>query len=66
MPLIVFEVGGPMAREKKKELVQRLTETASEVTGIAPQAFTIYIHENEHDNIGVGGRVLSEILAERK
>jgi 4-oxalocrotonate tautomerase len=65
MPLIVFEVGGEMTPEKKKELVQRLTETSADVTGIPEQAFVVYIHENEHDNIGVGGKLLTEIIAER-
>jgi len=65
MPLIVFEVGGELTPEKKRELVQRLTETSAEVTGIPEQAFVIYIHENEHDNIGVGGKLLTEIIAER-
>ena len=65
MPLIVFEVGGELTPEKKRELVQRLTEVSAEVTGIPEQAFVIYIHENEHDNIGVGGKLLTEIIAER-
>jgi 4-oxalocrotonate tautomerase len=62
MPLIIFE-GGKMDQGKKKELIQGLTGTAAQVTGIRPQAFTIYIHENDHDNIGVGGEVLTQVLA---
>ena len=65
MPVIIFEAGGKMTPDKKKELVLRLTETSVEVTGIHAQAFTVYIHENEYDNIGVGGKLLTEILAER-
>ena len=65
MPLIIFEVGGELSPEKKKELVQRLTETSAEVTGIAEQAFVIYIHELEHDNIGLGGKLLTQVIAER-
>ena len=62
MPLIVFE-GGRMDPDKKKELIQGLTEIAAKVTGIRPQAFITYIHENDYDNIGVGGEVLTEVLA---
>jgi 4-oxalocrotonate tautomerase len=65
VPLIVFEVGSGMTPEKKKELVRRLTETSAQVTGIHEDAFVIYIHENDNDNIGVGGKLLTEILAER-
>jgi 4-oxalocrotonate tautomerase len=64
MPVIVFE-GGKMDASKKKELISRFTRSAAEITGIDPQSFVVYIKENELDNVGVGGRVLSEVLAER-
>ena len=64
MPLIIFE-GGPMDLDRKKELIRELTDAAVRVTGIGAPAFTIYIHENEHNNIGVGGRLLTEHLADR-
>lgn len=65
MPLIVYETGEGLTPEKKKELVQKLTRASAEVTGIREDAFVIYIHENDNDNIGVGGKLLTEILAER-
>jgi 4-oxalocrotonate tautomerase len=49
-----------MTKEKKAELVARLTETAQEVLGIPPQAFSVIIRENSMDNIGQGGKLLSE------
>ena len=64
MPLIIFE-GGKLDKDKKKVLVRELTETAAKVTGIGAHSFTIYVHENEHDNIGVGGQLLTEFLDER-
>jgi 4-oxalocrotonate tautomerase len=63
MPVIIFEGGGKMDKDKKGELIRELTDAAVRVTGIGAPAFTIYIHENEHDNIGVGGELLTEILA---
>ncbi len=62
MPIIIFE-GTKMGLDKKKELIRELTDTAVRVTGIGAPAFTIYIHENEQDNIGVGGELLTEILS---
>jgi len=50
-----------MTKEKKAELVAKLTRTAHEVLGIPEQAFTVYIRENDKDNIGVGGKLLSDI-----
>jgi 4-oxalocrotonate tautomerase len=65
MPIIIFE-GGKMDLDKKKELIRELTDTAVRITGIGAPAFTIYIHENEHDNIGVGGELLTEILVRQE
>ena len=59
MPVIVFE-GPKMKTSQKAELVRSLTETASKITQIRTEAFTIIIKENERENIGVGGQLLSE------
>ena len=64
MPLIIFE-GGKMPADKKEELIRELTETSARVTGIDSSAFLIYIHENEYDNIGVGGELLTKILGKQ-
>jgi 4-oxalocrotonate tautomerase len=66
MPVIIFEGGGKMDQDKKGELIRELTDAAVRVTGIGAPAFIIYIHENEHDNIGVGGERLTEVLARRE
>ncbi len=64
MPVIIFE-GGKMEPNQKKELISNFTRAAAEITGIDKQSFVVYIKENELDNIGVGGEVLSEVLARR-
>ena len=65
MPVIIFE-GGKMDLDKKREIIRELTDTAVKVTGIDPSAFIVYVHENENDNIGVGGELLTEILGRKK
>jgi len=65
MPIISFE-GGTMDTEKKKALVKELTDAAAKVTGIRREAFTIVIHENSLDNIGVGGDLLREYMEKQK
>ncbi|MFZ3102742.1 MAG: 4-oxalocrotonate tautomerase DmpI [Desulfitobacteriaceae bacterium] len=60
MPFIQFD-GGQMTKEKKAELVAKLTEAAQEVLGIPAQAFSVLIKENNMDNIGQGGKLLSEL-----
>jgi 4-oxalocrotonate tautomerase len=59
MPVIKVEIA-KATKEKKKEMIEKLTKTMSEITNIPEQAFTVYIDEHDPDNIGVGGVPLSE------
>jgi 4-oxalocrotonate tautomerase len=51
-----------MTTEKKAELVKELTVKASEVTKIPEDKFTVLINEFPRENIGIGGKLLSEIM----
>ncbi|RCW47734.1 MULTISPECIES: 4-oxalocrotonate tautomerase DmpI [unclassified Halanaerobium] len=59
MPHIVFD-GPKLSKEQKKELVKNFTDTASKVTNIPKKSFVVMIKENNLENIGVGGELLSE------
>lgn len=59
MPFIQFD-GPELSKEKKAELVKKLTQASKEVLDIPEQAFLVLIRENSMDNIGTGGRLLSE------
>ncbi|MCR4426154.1 MAG: 4-oxalocrotonate tautomerase family protein [Firmicutes bacterium] len=60
MPVIHFN-GPLMPKERKAALVLGLTRAAREVLPDIPeQAFTVIIHENNPDNVGVGGQLLSD------
>lgn len=61
MPVITIDIGN-MDKQKKAALVRELTAKASEVTQIPADKFIVLINEMERDNIGVGGKLLSEIL----
>jgi len=65
MPFIKLE-GGKIDKEKKEKLISGLTKIASETLGIPEEAFVVLIKENEMDNWGTGGKVLSKVLAERE
>ncbi|QGU95722.1 4-oxalocrotonate tautomerase [Clostridium bovifaecis] len=65
MPVITIEAGR-MDKEKKAKLVETFTKSASEILGIPEQAFVTLIRENDADNVGNGGKLLSDIMAERK
>ena len=47
-------------KEQKQILVSEFTKKASEVMKVPEQAIMIFIKENELDNIGFGGKLLSD------
>jgi len=65
MPVITMECTS-LKPEQKKELIKSFTQTAAEITGIPKQAFTVLIHEQPTENIGVGGEALSDIKQQIK
>jgi len=62
MPVITIDLGILPNRETKAELVKALTSAASSATRIPEEKFTVLINELERDNIGVGGKLLSDII----
>lgn len=64
MPFIKLEAGR-MDKDKKEKLISEFTRVASETLGIPEEAFLVLIKENELDNWGTGGKLLSKVLAER-
>jgi len=59
MPTIFF-YGPEMEVEKKSELIKEFTEAASKATGIDQSAFVVYLRKSKPDEVGVGGKLLSE------
>ncbi len=60
MPYISIE-SGKLTAEQKKELIERLTATASEITHIPEQFFMVTIKELPDENFGIGGKSIDEI-----
>ena len=65
MPYISVE-SGALTSEQKKELIERLTATASEITHIPEQFFTVTIKELPDENFGIGGKSIGEIKCNYK
>ncbi|GLC80712.1 4-oxalocrotonate tautomerase DmpI [Lacrimispora brassicae] len=59
MPVITLEAS-KLTKEQKQLLTKEFTESASRITGIPPEAFYVFLKENELENIGVGGKLLSD------
>ena len=65
MPLITIE-GGYLTQEQKKELIEKITEIASDVTHIPREFFFVSIKELPDENIGIGGKTIDKIKSEYK
>ncbi|MBC9786670.1 tautomerase family protein [Heliobacterium chlorum] len=61
MPFIQLEAG-KISTEQKEKLIVGLTKVASETLGIAEDKFIVLLKENELDNWGTGGKMLSKVL----
>jgi 4-oxalocrotonate tautomerase len=63
MPAITIALD-QTSEEKKKELIERLTREASEITGYPAEYFFVYVQEYPTENIGVGGKTLKELRSQ--
>ena len=59
MPVITLEAA-KLTKEQKQRLTKEFTESAAKIMGSPESAFYVFIKENELDNVGVGGQLLSE------
>jgi len=62
MPVINITMGSA-TEEQKKQLIERLTAEAIDITKIGAEHFTVLIHELPYENLGVGGRTIKDIRA---
>ena len=60
MPVIIIE-SNQISTEKKRKLVEKMTKIASEVYELPENTVTILIRELEREDIGVGGKLLSDL-----
>lgn len=61
MPFIQIEAG-KMNTEQKEKLMAGFTKVASETLGIDAAHFYVLVKENDADNWGVGGEMLTKFL----
>lgn len=51
---------------QKEEFIKIITEQAAKIIKLPAHTFTILIHENDPENIGIGGKTLREVQAALK
>ncbi len=59
MPTIQID-GPPIPTERKRQLVEKLSNAAAKVYGIAKEHMIVLIRENAPENVGVGGQLLAD------
>ena len=60
MPVVIVE-SNKINIEKKRELVKSITEITAKIYELPENTVTVLIKELERENIGVSGKLLSEI-----
>ena len=59
-------VSGKLTAEQKKQLIERLTQTAAEITHIPEQFFSVTLKELPDENFGIGGKSIAAIKRDYK
>jgi len=62
MPIISWE-GGKLSKEQKKDLIQKFTEVAVEITKVSAKFYSVVIREQQDENLGFAGETVEEIKA---
>ncbi|MBX4262163.1 tautomerase family protein (plasmid) [Clostridium estertheticum] len=63
MPYITIE-GGQMTTKQKQQLIERMTNVASEIMKIPSEFYITTIKELSDENIGIGGKTIDKIKEE--
>lgn len=59
MPVITLEAA-KLNKEQKQQLAKEFTESAARIMNMPEDAFYVFLKENSLDNVGVGGKLLSD------
>ena len=63
MPFISIE-SGQLSKGQKNELIEKITQLASEITHIPSEFFMVTIKELPDENIGIGGKTIDKLKSE--
>ena len=65
MPVVTLELL-EQTKEKKIEIIKKVTKLLSELTSVPENQIIVFIKENSADNVSAGGVLLSELMWEDK
>ena len=60
MPYVNIRVAGTLDKHQKEEICSGVTEVIARVANKPKDSILIFIDEDQHENIGVGGKLLQK------
>jgi len=60
MPYVNIRVAGKLGRRQKEELCSGVTDVIAKVANKPKDSILIFIDEDQHENIAVGGKLLQK------
>lgn len=60
MPLITIEASKSLSKDDKKKLIEDTSKIVADAYGLPVQSITVLIYELGAENVGVGGKPVSE------
>jgi 4-oxalocrotonate tautomerase family enzyme len=60
MPIVTIQMSKGRTTAQKKQIIEGVTATIVDATGVDPDWVTVLIHELDRENIGKAGVPLSE------
>jgi 4-oxalocrotonate tautomerase len=60
MPYVNIRVAGKLERKQKEEICRGVTDVIAEVARKPKDSILIFIDEDQHENIAVGGELLQK------
>ncbi len=61
MPVVTIDGPENATKEAKKEIIEKVSKVVADTYGMPVEAITVLIRGTPADNVGVGGKQLSEI-----
>jgi len=61
MPFVNVMVAGPLTKDQKKALAEKITNALEEVAGKDPKTTYVVFEEVSRENWAAGGKLLTEI-----
>ena len=62
MPIVTIEGPAGVSKEIKKELIEKVSKIVADTYGMKTEQINVIIYENETDNVGVGGKQLTDLI----